>query len=67
MTYYSSPDGKLSQGDILRHVRVITSYTNRTGNDPKYGEANVIVITRGCEIDKASDTVLVARIVRLWG
>ena len=45
----------------------MTNIINRTGNDSKYGEANIIVITRNCEIDKSSDTVLAARVIRLSG
>jgi len=65
VTYHNSPDGKLSQGDIFRRVRVITNIVGGTNNGPKYGESNIVVITRSCEIDKDPNSVLVARIARL--
>lgn len=64
--YCNSPDGKLSQGDMFRNVKILVNITNRSGTDAKYGIANIIVITRNCEIDK-HDTVLVARVIRFAG
>lgn len=67
MTYHNSPDGKLSQGDILHHVTILKNIVNRSGNDAKFGEANVLVITRNCELDKPNNIIFVARINRLAG
>ena len=65
MTYHYSPEGKLSQGDIFHRVKVITNIIGGANNSPKYGERNIIIITRNCEIDKAPDSVLVAKLVRV--
>lgn len=65
MTYHYSLDKKLSQGDILRHIRVIANTVGGENNGPKFKESNIIVITRNCEIDKSPNSLLVARIARL--
>ncbi len=68
MTYHYSPDQELSQGDILRRVRVIINIVGGENLAPKFGESIIIVISRDCEIDKpltTSNSVLVARIARL--
>ena len=71
MTYSFSPDEPLSQGDILRHVKVIVNVRDGETNSPKYDLSNIIVLSRNCEIDKPVDastntnSVSVARVIRL--
>jgi hypothetical protein len=65
VTYHYSQDGKLTQGDILRHIRVISNIIEAENNGFKFKESNIIVITRNCEIDKSPNSVMVARIARL--
>jgi len=65
VTYNFSPHKKLSQGDILRHIRAIANVVGGEGNGPKYKESNIIVVSRNCEIDKGTNSVLVARLARL--
>lgn len=68
MTYYYSPNNELSQGDILRRIRVITNVVGRANNEPRYGESSIVIISHDCEIDKPltiANSVLVARIARV--
>jgi hypothetical protein len=69
--YRSSPDEELSQGDIIRSVRVLIDVNGAESHEPLYGLSNIIVMSRNCEISKRSanvpstNSVLVARVVRL--
>jgi hypothetical protein len=69
--YIYSPDEELSQGDIIRGVRVLINVHNTDTGQPEYDLSNVIVMSRNCEISKHSATVsgtnsaLIARVIRL--
>ncbi len=54
MTYYYSPDDELSQGDIIRHVKVVINVNDAENNLPSYNESQIVVISRNCEISKPS-------------
>jgi hypothetical protein len=69
--YRHSPDDELSQGDILRHAKLVVNVNDPEISGPKYDYSNIIVLSRNCEIDKpiktssGTNSVLVARVVRL--
>lgn len=63
-----SEDELLSQGDILRHVHVIQYSPGTEEQSLTTQTASVIVLSQGCEIDKAikhNTTVLVALVIDL--
>ncbi len=71
MIYRVSLGEKLSQGDIIRGVKVVVNVSDPENNLPKYDGSHIIVISRNCEIDKpikistGTNSVLVARVIRL--
>lgn len=71
MIYSFSPDERLSQGDILRGVKIVVNVCDPETNAPKYNDSHIIVLSRNCEIDKpikvstGTNSALVARVIRL--
>ncbi len=71
MTYSFSPDERLSQGDILRGVKLVVNVHDPEINAPRYDDSHIIVLSRNCEIDKpikastGTNSVSVARVIRL--
>ena len=69
MIYRHSPDDELSQGDIIRHVKVIVNIRDTETHQPKNDASNIIVLSRNCEISKppkvetGTNSVLVARVI----
>jgi hypothetical protein len=69
--YQFSPDDELSQGDIIRRVRVMIDVSNAQTSLPDYSESNIIVMTRNCEISKppnattGTNAISVVRLIRL--
>ncbi len=52
MIYRYSPADELSQGDIIRHVKLVASRRDASTGQPEYILSNIIVLSRNCEIDK---------------
>lgn len=50
--YDIRPDDELSQGDILRRVRIVDRTSTEELSEIATVHANVIVLTQNCEIDK---------------
>lgn len=71
MIYHYSPEEKLSQGDIIRHVKVVVNIRDDKTLQPKHDTSNIIILSRDCEIDKppraevGTNSVLVARVIPL--
>ena len=64
--YLVQPDELHDQGDIIKKIEILAPSSNEPvcALEPK--SARVIVLSHGCEIDKAdSSTLLVAPVVRL--
>lgn len=64
--YLVQPDEVLDQGDIIKKVVILAPASNEPTCALEPMLARVIVLSHGCEIDKAdSSTLLVAPVVRL--
>lgn len=66
MTYIVHPDDELDQGDLIRRIVVTAKAPITLEEPPALLTSNVVVLSHGCDIDKARfDSVLVARVIRL--
>lgn len=64
--YVVQPDELLDQGDIIKKVEILAPSSNEPACALKPMLARFIVLSHGCEIDKAdTSTLLVAPVVRL--
>ena len=69
MNYRYSPNDELSQGDIIRHVKLLANRRDAGTNQPEYVLSNIIILSRDCEIDKppkveaGTTSILVARVL----